>query len=184
MSDEYDYLSNGTTITEEDTKVLSNLKDMAGHLKDLALKVNEAEAAFKEAQKEYDAYRYNVLPAAMLSAGVQELVLSDGSIIAVKNKFYCNPNKNDADRQKIGAWLKDHGAEHLIKRSAVVDGEQLDKLKSADVPYVEKWDMNTNSLKAWIKSQLGLEGGTAQFSIGDIPECVHFSQIDEAEIRI
>ncbi len=61
---------------------------------------------------------------------------------------------------------------------------QIENLKKSDVPYVEKWDMNTNSLKAWIKSQLGADGGEAQFSIQDIPDCVHFSQIDEAEIKI
>ena len=178
------YMEETPSITTADFKVLSNIKSMAEHLKKLALDVEAADLALKEAQKEYDSYRFNVLPTAMLSAGLQQLTLEDGSTISIKNKFYCNPNKNDADRQIIGAWLKDNGAEHLIKRTAIVDGAQIENLKKSDVPYVEKWDMNTNSLKAWIKSQLGADGGEAQFSIQDIPDCVHFSQIDEAEIKI
>jgi hypothetical protein len=168
-------------ILEDDKQVLGNLKVMADHLKELANRVMEAEAVYKQAQEEYDNYRYKVLPTAMLSAGVQSLQTSDGHCMEIKNKFYCNPNKNDADRIKIGQWLVKHGAGHLIKKQAVVDGTQLDVLREAGVPYVEKWDMNTNSLKAFLKSGLGIGGGVAQFSLGDIPDCIHFTQIDEVE---
>jgi translation initiation factor 2 alpha subunit (eIF-2alpha) len=134
-------------------------------------------------QQEYDTYRFQTLPAAMQSAGVLSVTTSDGHNIEVKNKFYCNPNKNDNDRKVIGEWLKKYGAEHLIKKMALVDGAQLDELKETGVPYVEKWDMNTNSLKAWIKDQLGLgKAGVAQISTSDIPECIHFIQVDEVEL--
>ena len=170
-------------VSESDKQVLGNIRDMAQHLKDLALNVVSAEAALKEAKEAYDNYRFKVLPTEMLSAGIQTVTLEDGSTISIKNKFYCNPNKNEEDRRAIAAWLKQRGAEHLIKTSAVVDGAQLDKLKDADVPYVEMLYMNTNSLKAWIKSQLGVDGGDVHFNIADIPECIHFSQVDEAEIK-
>jgi hypothetical protein len=178
MDEDLSYLM----VSQEDKQVLGNLKEMADHLKVLADRVMEAEAVFKQVKQEYDDYRYRVLPTAMLSAGVQSLLTSDGHSIEVKNKFYCNPNKNDKDRMLIGQWLSEHGAGHLLKKSAVVDGKQLDELRKTGVPYVEKWDMNTNSLKAWIKDQLGMNGGVAQFSIGDIPDCIHFMQIDEVEL--
>jgi hypothetical protein len=178
-ADNLDYLN----IGETDQQVLGNLKAMADHLKLLADRVLEAEVIFKQAQQEYDTYRFQTLPAAMQSAGVMSVTTSDGHSIEVKIKFYCNPNKNDADRMIIGKWLKEHGAEHLIKKQAIVDGTQLDTLKATGVPYVEKWDMNTNSLKAWIKDQLGLgKAGMAQISTSDIPECIHFIQVDEVEL--
>jgi hypothetical protein len=169
------------TVSQDDKQVLGNLKNMADHLKELANRVLEAEAVYKQAQQEYDNYRYKTLPTAMLSAGVQSIQTSDGHSMEIKNKFYCNPNKNDADRIRIGQWLAAHGAGHLVKKQAVVDGSKLEDLRKAGVPYVEKWDMNTNSLKAFLKSGLGMSGGVSQFSIGDIPECIHFTQIDEVE---
>jgi hypothetical protein len=176
----FDYLN----VSQEDTQVLGNIKEMAEHLKKLAYNVMEAEALLKQAKAEYDSYRYQTLPAAMQSAGLQSLQTQDGSSIEIKNKFYCNPNKNDADRLKIGKWLAENGAQHLIKRQAIVDGKQIEALRDKGVPFVEKWDMNTNSLKAWIKDGLGMNGGVAKFSMGDIPECIHFTQIDEAEITV
>lgn len=177
---EFDYLKDGNEVSTDDKQVLGNLKKMADYLEELARKVMETEAAYKHAQTEYDNYRHSVLPSAMLSVGVQSLSTSDGKRIEIRNKFFCNPNKNETDREKIAAWLKKWGGEHLIKRSAVVT--EIDRLKDANVPYVEKWDTNTISLKAWIKDQLGLSGGVAQFSIADIPDCVHFTQLDEVEI--
>jgi hypothetical protein len=180
-ADNLDYLN----IGETDQQVLGNLKAMADHLKLLADKVMEAEAVYKQLQQEYDTYRFQTLPAAMQSAGVMSVTTSDGHRIEVKNKFYCNPNKNDNDRLLIGKWLASHGAAHLIKKQAVVDGQQLAKLDEAGVPYVEKWDMNTNSLKAWIKDQLGLgKAGIAQISTSDIPDCIHFIQVDEVELTV
>jgi len=180
VSDDLSYMTEGESISDGDTQVLGNLSAMADHMKALANRVMEAEAVYKQAQQEYDTYRYQVLPSAMLSAGVQNVTTSDGARIEVKNKFYCNPNKNDADRMKIGAWLRDHGADHLVKKQGIVT--EMEALRESGVPFVEKWDMNTNSLKAWIKDQLGMNGGVAKFSIGDVPECIHFTQIDEVEL--
>lgn len=171
-----DYL----TINDGDKQVLSNIKDMANHLKELQFAVVEAELSLKEAKRKYDEYRMKVLPTAMLSAGIYSLSLEDGSSIIIKNKFYCNPNKNDEDRKVIGEWLKAHGGEHLIERTAVIDEAHINDIK--DIPHTEKWDMNTNRLKAWIKSQLGIDGGVANISIQDIPNCIHFTQVDEVEI--
>jgi hypothetical protein len=80
----------------------------------------------------------------------------------------------------MAEWLRDHGGEGLLKEQCIVDGSFADQLD--DVPHTVKSDMNTNSLKAWLKSQLGLDGGTPQFSIEEIPPCMHFTQIDEVSI--
>jgi hypothetical protein len=185
MSDDLDYLTNAT-ITQNDQGVLQNLRNMADHLKALADRKLEAEAIYKQAEQEYDTYRFQTLPAAMLSAGVSSVETTDGRKIEVKNKFYCNPNKNDEDRIIIGTWLANRGAGHLVKKQAIVDSTQLAALKASGVPFAEKWDMNTNSLKAWIKDQLGLsgKGGVAQMSTSDIPACIHFIQVDEVELVV
>jgi hypothetical protein len=177
----YDYLED-EVLSGVDTAVLSNLSVMAEKLSALKDARDRAEEALKKAAAAYDEYRLQVLPTAMLSAGVQEVTTPDGKRIAVKNKYYCNPNKNEADRLRIGQWLYSHGAGDLIKQTAVVDGEQLARLSANKIPYVEKWDMNTNSLKAWIKDQLGVNGGVASLSMDEIPDCVHFVQVDEVEI--
>jgi hypothetical protein len=167
-------------MSDGDKKVLGNLSAMAKRLKELAADCADKEEAFKKAKEEYERYRTVDLPNAMLQAGVSLVETADGDRIEIRNKYYCNPNKNDEDRKKIGEWLSKWGASHLIKRTAVVS--DIERLSEAGIPHVEKWDMNTNTLKAWIKDQLGVNGGAALFSTSDIPECVHFNQIDEAEI--
>lgn len=179
MSDNYDYL-----VNDEDRGVLQNLTKMGEHLKALKLKMIEAEATAKEAKKEYEYYASSVLPMEMYNAGVSELTLVSGGKMTYERKFYCQPNKNDADRQIMADWLREHGGDHIIKESAKVDGTQFDKLKAANIPFAEISDINTNSLKAFLKDKLGVSGGTQQIQLQDIPDCMHFQEVGFVDIEV
>ena len=179
MSDNYDYL-----VNDEDRGVLQNLTKMGEHLKALKLKMIEAEAAAKEAKKEYEYYASSVLPMEMYNAGVTELTLASGGKMTYERKFHCQPNKNDEDKQIMAEWLREHGGAYIIKESAKVDGAQLDKLRAADIPYAEISDINTNSLKAFLKDKLGVGEGTAQIQMQDIPACMHFQEVGFVDIEV
>jgi hypothetical protein len=181
MSDEpFDYL-----VQPEDSNVLKNLSTMGEQLKNLKLKMLKAEAEYETAKKEYDYYSSSVLPMAMFNAGVSEVKLMSGGVMTYERKFYCTPNKNAEDKQKMAEWLREHGGEFLIKEKAIVDGSQIDKLKEASVPYVEVDDINTNSLKAFLKSIIGAtDSGTAQVQIGEIPACIHFQEVGQVNIEV
>jgi hypothetical protein len=157
---------------------------MGDHLKELKLKMIKAEAEFKQAQKEHDYYASSVLPMEMFNAGVAEVKLMSGGVMTYERKFYCQPNKNEADKKIMADWLRANNGDHLIKESAKVDGAQLDKLKASDIPYTEIDDINTNSLKAFLKDKIGAGGGTVQIQIQDIPDCMHFQEVGLVNIEI
>jgi hypothetical protein len=121
----------------------------------------------------------------MFNAGVSSLDLITGGRLSYEHKYYCQPNKNAADKNVIADWLRQHGGEHLIKDQAYVDGALIDKLKESGIPYIEKDDINTNSLKAFIKDKLGGQGGgTQQLTLEDIPACIHFQEVSTVRIDL
>lgn len=171
-----------STISEGDKAVLKNLSDMGLMLKNLRREMLNKEAEYEQAKKEYEYYASSVLPMEMFNAGVEELKLTDGSIISRKRNFYCTPNKNDDDRRIIAEWLRKHGGDELVKEKAQVDKAFIDKLKAAGLPYTEIDTINTQSLKAFIVDKLGVKNGIQQIQVEEIPDCVHFYEVNTVEI--
>jgi hypothetical protein len=163
-------------VNEADKSVLRNLASMGARLKELKAKMAAAEAAYDEAKKEYEYYSATVLPMEMYNAGVTSLELADGGVMSYERKYFCTPNKNEADKRRIAEWLKANGGEDLVKERAAVDAANEERLKAAGIPYVEICDFNTNSLKAFLKSKIGASGGEAQIQIEDIPGEIHFME--------
>lgn len=179
MSEEkFDYL-----INDADTNVLKNLAKMGEHLKELRLEMLKTEAAYTSAKKEYEYYSSSVLPMEMFNAGVSELKLMSGGTMTYERKFYCTPNKNEKDKQIMAEWLRQNDGDFLIKEKASVDGAQIDLLKTAGIPFTAIDDINTNSLKAFLKDKIGAAGGTQQIQIQDIPACIHFQEVGSVSIE-
>jgi hypothetical protein len=171
-------------VADTDSGVLSNLADMGAHLKELKIKLLETEAAYDSAKKEYDYYAATVLPTALMNAGVSRVDLMDGGVMEYERKYFISPNKNERDKAIMAAWLREHGGEHLIKERAAVDAAQIQKLDAAGIPYTEICDFNSNSLKAFLKDQIGASGGVAQIQISDIPEVIHFQEAGVVTIEV
>lgn len=180
MSDNLDYMN----VKVEDKQVLSNLSQMGEHLKDLKLKMIAAQDEADRAKKEYEHYANVILPQEMFSVGIESLTLANGGTIKVQHKYYCQPNKNDADKQIMANWLREHNGEDIIKESASVDSHDIDRLKESGIPFIGKSDINTNSLKAFLVKGLGVNSGVQQFSIEDIPACMHFQQVTFTELEV
>jgi len=94
------------------------------------------------------------------------------------------PNKNENDKQTMVEWLRANDGGFLVKEKASVDGAQIELLKAASIPYTEIDDINTNSLKAFLKDKIGAAGGIAQIQIQDIPSCIHFQEVGSVTIDI
>ena len=179
-SDDLSYLN----VDSQDKKVLKNLSEMCSYLKELKLKALAAEAAAEQANKEYDHYANVILPQEMFSLGVDSMTLADGGKISIQRKYYIQPNKNDADRKIIATWLRKHKGEHLIKATANVDKADIDKLKEQNIPFVEKTEVNSNALKSFLINGLGLKNSVQQFTVEDIPACIHFQEVMSAELEM
>lgn len=183
MENNLDFLE-GQGISNSDKNVLKNLSKMGEILKSLKVKVLETEAVAEQAKKEYEHYANVIIPQEMFSAGVDSISLSSGGSLKVVHNFYCRPNKNEVDRKKIVDWLRENGGEHFIKYNASVSAEDIDKLDKARIPYAENTDINTASLKAFIKDKLGITTGIQQITLESIPECMHFQEVTTVELDI
>jgi hypothetical protein len=172
-------------VAEQDQNVLKNLAEMGEHLRNLKIKLLEAETRAEEAKKEYDYYASSVLPMAMYNAGVESIGLATGGTLTLDRKFRCTPNKNTEDRRIQAAWLRQYNLESLIDESASVDGSQLELLKKSGIPFTEVDEINTNKVKAAIIDLLGMKKGSiAKIQLSDIPDCFHFQEVTECSIKI
>ena len=181
-------LTDGSQVTNlshlEDASATGNfiadVKNKIAHMKSLELKMIEAEANYKEAKHVYEDYKATTVVAAFTSAGIEQIQDESGNFIKLESKYYLNPNKNDEVRMVISAWLKAHDGAHLLKHEGKVSSEQFSKLDNAGIPYADKIDVNTNSLKSHILDLLGYKKGSmARIALTDIPECMHFVAIQE-----
>lgn len=163
-------------------EVIKDISEKAKILMNLKKTYEKAEEAFKQAEKQYNTYRCVTLPALMQMNGVNALTLDDGTKVGIADKFYCSPNKNDLDQNTMVNWLRDNGGDDLVKSEAHVDKAFIAALKQTSIPFVEQTKVNTNSLKAWLRAQLGADGGVAQIQMADIPECMHFTEVSECTI--
>lgn len=178
MSDDYSYLS----MRPGDRQVLRNLSEMGEHLKELRKKMLEAEAQAESAKKEYEHYANVIVPQEMFSAGVDEVSLASGGRLSIKHNFYCQPNKNTADRKVMTDWLIANGGGYLVKQNASVSSDDVSRLRESGIPYVESTSINTASLKSFLKDGIGATSGVQRFSIDDIPACMHFQEVTTTEI--
>lgn len=151
-------------------------------LRNLQWKMLEAEEAYKNAEKEYLEYSRNVMPDLFKMNGLDALRLDDGSMVRVVTKTNCSINKNEADRNNVAQWLKDHGGDSLIKSECIVPPSQIPALQDSGITYQEETTMNTNSVKAFVLDQLGQKGSPATITKEDLPKGLNFFQFDEMEI--
>jgi hypothetical protein len=166
-------------------QLLKEIKDKAQHLVNLYRVMTEAEEAYEAAKKAYEMYAYITLPNEMKLNGISLIQTTGGDAVRINTKYYCSPNKNETDRAEIREWLRGRGGDSLIKERLIVPQSAFEQLKASGIPFDEDSEVNTNSLKAWIKGELGASGrGIATLSIEDIPKCIHFMERDEAEVVI
>lgn len=180
---DFDYLTDNT-ISSQDKGILKNLSIMGEKLKELQCKMLAAQVEADRAKKEFEHYANVVIPQEMFSAGIDSIGLSSGGSLKIKRNFYCQPSKGDADRKKIVEWLRANGGDHLVKHNASVSAEDMSKLEQNGIPYIENTNVNTTSLKAFLKDKIGATTGIQQISIEDIPACIHFQEVTTVEIEV
>lgn len=179
MSD-FDYLN----VDSNDKQVLKHLSEMGEQLKKLKEKQIAAETAAEQAKKEYEHYAKVVIPSEMHACGINSISLATGGVLSLKHNFYCQPNKNLEDRQKIVEWLRANNGGHLIEHNATVSAEDMDKLDENGIPFIENTNVNTNKLKSFLKDGIGATTGVQQFTIDDIPACIHFQEVTTVDITL
>ena len=179
MSDSYEL--DDVTI-EQTSNLMAQIKEHVKKLRELKWAMLEAEEAFKNAEKEYLQYSRTVMPDLFKMNGLDALTMEDGSVVRVITTTNCSINKNDADKQNVAKWLREHNGDSLIKSECIVPPSQIEVLKANNVIFEEKTTMNTNSVKAFLLDQLGQKGSPATITKEDLPKGLNFYQFDEMEI--
>lgn len=167
---------------EATSNLMAQIQEHVKKLRSLQWAMIEAEEAFKKAEKEYTDYSRNVMPDLFKMNGLDGLRLEDGSMVRVITKTQCSINKNDKDRETVAQWLREHGADNLVKSECIVPSSQIEKLKANAITYEEEMSLNTNSVKAFVLDQLGQKGSPATITKDDLPKGLNFFQFDEMEI--
>lgn len=180
MENEFDYFN----VQSEDKQVLKNLSQMGEHLKELKAKMLEDAEKAEQSKKAYEHFANVVVPHEMFSCGVNSVSLASGGTLSIKHNFYCQPNKNAEDRKKIVEWLRAHNGGHIIEHDATVSADDMGKLDANGVPYIENTSVNTAKLKSFLKDGIGATTGVQQFTIDDIPACVHFQEVTTVDLSI
>ena len=178
MAENFDYLN----VENNDKQVLKHLAEMGEQLKKLKEKQLAAEAEAEVAKKAFEHYANVVIPSEMHSCGVNSISLASGGSLSIKHNFYCQPNKNAEDRKKIVEWLRAHNGGHIIEHDATVSADDMNKLNENNIPFIENTVVNTQRLKSFLKDGIGVTTGVQQFTIEDIPACVHFQEVTTVEI--
>lgn len=174
-------------LESEDTgTVVESLKASADKLTELEFNMLAAEEAYNSAKAAYTEYATKVLPEAMLSQGVDLISTTQGLQIRVVTKTSASIKKGSdngaTSKNKIGAWLRTHNGENLIKSECIVDTAAKHLLEESGVPFKETMDINTNALKAFIIDALGQNGSPATITLDDMPEGLSFYQWNQAEV--
>lgn len=180
MENDFNYLN----VEQSDKQVLKHLAAMGEQLKELKLKQLAAEAQAEEAKKAYEHYANVVLPSEMHSCGIDELSLLNGGKLKLKHNFYCQPNKNEADRKKIVEWLRANNGGHIVEHDATVSADDMSKLDENGIPFIENTVVNTARLKSFLKDGIGATSGVQQFTIEDIPACIHFQEVTTVDLTM
>lgn len=167
---------------EQTSNLMKQIQEHVAKLKKLKWDVELATEALKKAQDAYDDFSQHILPDLFKMNGLDMLRTDDGAIVRVITTTRCSINKNDADKQNVAEWLRNHNGEALVKSECVCPSSQLDALKRAGIIYQEETTMNTNAVKAFLLDQLGQKGSPAVISKEDLPKGLNFYQYDEMEI--
>jgi len=156
----------------EDT--LSKLGEKVKELIDKRKAVGFLDIKLKEAKSEEKILSGETIPDLLLGCGLTSLILDTGEKITVNEKLAVTmPKKDIRKRQVVFKWLIEIGGEHLIKKELIVEEAEkhiVDYLREKAVPFENKLNVNTNSLKAFLAEKLGMKKGSLQtLEIQDVP---------------
>lgn len=156
-------------------------------LRDLDAKIEVISGQLDALQHQRDQLVKEVLPGILDANGLDELKLSNGLKVTVKEDVYARIPVDSVKRQVAFEWLRKNGAESKIQDQYEITNPgksvaaQLDKL---GIAYDHKESVNTNSLTSFFREVLGLKkGAIAQMDIDDIPKEFGVFLTKEAKIK-
>jgi hypothetical protein len=145
--------------TDTELKTISNLikeqVSLEDQIEDMGKQLKDKAARLRKLSEEH-------IPAALKAVGTSQFKTDDGLEVDVKEKMSASIAKKN--KPAVVQWLKDHDAEALVKNIIQVafgkgDDEKAAEafkiLEAAGFNAIQTVDINTTTLKAYVKEQLG-----------------------------
>lgn len=139
----------------------------------------EAETKFLACKAEYDSY-CKELAAMLRRNGVESMKCEDGSTISVDTQIKASVSKDLTKRKEVAGWLEEHGMGNLVTHEYHVTATPAAKalLESNSIAYDDEVEMNTNSIKAYVKGELN----RGNMSEDDLPSGLSWYQFDVIKV--
>lgn len=162
-------------INNDDLKQLSIYVNKMIELQD---KINEISLQLKDLKEEESKLREEIIPMFLESKGMKSITFDTGEKIEIiKDLFVSIPKEDLIAKYEALKWLSINGGGYLIKDELIIDEpteELLITLRNLQIEYTQEKNVNTNSLKAWFKEQLGMKKGTLPvISIDNVPKSLN-----------
>lgn len=138
--------------------------------------MDDAESVYKARKAEYDDY-VKVFAQVFRTNGLESLRLEDGSEVGVVAKVSCSIQK--AHKAEVADWLREHGAEQLVKAQLIVMPSAKQKLDELQIAYDEDVEMNTNSVKAWVRGEMDMQN----VGLDDLPKGLSWYVYDDVQVK-
>jgi len=163
---------------KDDTgSALDEVMQYVDTLNTLAVDIEAIEELLKAKQALFDELSKETLPALLAQNGLDELKLSNGKKLSIKEDVFVDIPKNDEGKKLALEWLGNNGGIDLIKEEVTVDNptpEFKNDLRVRGLTFEESTAVNTNSLKAWFKRRLGMTKGSIQdLDLNEVPKAMN-----------
>lgn len=142
---------------------LDDMASLARALLDADQEVDNAEQELKDAKEKARVLREETIPSAMQELGLEELKLSTGQKLSIKQEVYASIPA--ANKVQAYDWLNDHGFGGLIKVEVTAQfgkGEQEEAVRLSEQlramglqPSLDQ-SVHAQTLKAFLKEQLAM----------------------------
>ena len=172
---------------DESTSALQEVMQYVDTLDTLDEDIASLEEQLTEKRSLYDEISKLTLPTLLAQNGLDELKLSNGKKLRIKEDVFVAVPKNEKGRKVALAWLSSQGGADLIKENVTVE-EPTDDFKNYlrvnNFTFEDITAVNTNSLKAWFKRKLGMTKGSIQeLDLNEVPKEMNLFIERKAEIK-
>lgn len=150
-------------VVETPPSVLAEVMEHVNNWRSICLDIAKIEEKLAALKKQEVRMSEEVIPTLLSQHGLETLGLENGASVSIKEDIFAGVPKDPKAAKAALTWLSAHGGADLIKDSVeVVDPPKslITTLDEDGVDYERTQKVNANSLKAWLKAQLGLSKGS------------------------
>lgn len=173
-------MSNWLDEVGADETAMNQIKKAIATFKQKQRQMLDAETTYLAFKNEYDEYCKS-LALLLRQQGVEAMKCEDGSMLSVDTQIKASISKDLEKRKQVALWLEQHEMGNLVTHEYHVTATPVARalLESNNIAYDDEVNMNTNSVKAYVKGEL--ERGN--MSETDLPKGLSWYSFDIIKVN-